>query len=435
MKADPKRQTAAPAVVLALLLCAYIFNFLDRQILGILLEPIKADLKFSDSELGVLTGPAFALVYSLFGIPLALLADRTSRSGVITGALALWSGFTALCGTATGFWQLFLFRLGVGLGEAGGVAPSYALIAESFPPQRRGRALAIFSLGVPIGLGLGAILGSWIAQRFDWRTAFLAMGVAGLILAPVFKLVVRDPPRAAGVAAPSLRDLGATFPAIARKRSFWLMALGASLSSLVGYGLATWVASILIRSFGMSLVGAGQFLGSLLLIGGTAGVFLGGFLADRLGARDRRWYALLPAIAWLITAPLYAAGLMSENLVLVWVLLLVPNALNILWLGPITTAVQHLVEPARRATASGAFLLINNLIGLGVGPLLIGAISDQLKAAYGPDSLRMAALVVLAFYLVAALLLYLASRSIEGDWVAESADGPGTALDGDGTAH
>ena len=416
------QQTAARPranLVLALLLLAYIFNFLDRQILGILLEPIKAELNFTDSELGILTGPAFALVYSLVGVPLAVLADRTSRSAVITAALAAWSGFTALCGVAANFWQLFLFRLGVGLGEAGGVAPSYALIADYFPAERRGRAMGIFSLGVPIGLGAGAILGSWIAATFNWRTAFIAMGVAGIILAPVFKLVVRDMPRGTGTSAPSLRDLGATFPAIARKPSFWLMAFGASLSSLCGYGLATWVASILIRSFGMSLVGAGQFLGSLLLVGGTIGVFMGGWLADRLGTRNRRWYAWLPAIAWLITAPLYAAGLMTENLTLAWLLLLVPNALNILWLGPVTTAVQHLAPQAMRSTASGAFLLINNLIGLGVGPLLIGTLSDSLRATYGADSLRMAALGVLVFYLVAALLMYLASRSLEADWVEE----------------
>jgi MFS family permease len=417
----PSPRTPLPGAnaVLALLLLAYIFNFLDRQILGILLEPIKADLKFTDSELGVLTGPAFALVYSIVGIPLAVVADRTSRSGVITAALAAWSAFTALCGLATSFWQLFFFRLGVGLGEAGGVAPSYALIADHFSAERRGRALAVFSLGVPIGLGAGAILGSWIASTFDWRAAFLAMGVAGITLAPVFKYVVRDRPRVLGSSAPSLRDLGATFPAIAKKPSFWLMAFGASLSSLCGYGLATWVASILIRSFGMSLVGAGQFLGSLLLVGGTVGVFMGGWLADRLGTRNRRWYAWLPAIAWLITAPMYAAGLMADNLTLVWLLLLIPNALNILWLGPVTTAVQHLAPQAMRATASGAFLFINNLIGLGVGPLLIGTLSDGLRATHGVDSLRIAALVVLVFYLVAALLMYLASRKLEADWVEE----------------
>jgi MFS family permease len=409
----------SPTIILVFLLLAYILNFLDRQILGILLEPIKNDLKFTDSELGILTGPAFALVYSLFGVPFALLADRTSRSMVITASLGLWSAFTALCGTATGFWQLFAYRLGVGLGEAGGVAPSYALIAERFPPAQRGKALGIFSLGVPIGLGLGAILGSWIAQNFDWRTAFLAMGILGLILAPIFKWVVRDPPRVAGAAAPTMGNLLATFPLVARKPSFWLLAFGASLSSLCGYGLATWVASILIRSFDMSLIGAGRFLGSLLLIGGTAGVFLGGLLADRLGSKDRRWYAWLPAIAWLITAPLYALGLMVENLTLVWLLLVIPNALNILWLGPITTAVQHLVEPSKRATASAAFLLINNLIGLGVGPLLIGLISDALKSTYGVESLRYAAMGVLVFYLVAALLALIAARYLRNDWVDE----------------
>ena len=408
-----------PRVLLSLLLIAYIFNFLDRQILGILLEPIKADLGFTDSELGVLTGPAFALVYSLMGLPLALLADRTSRANVITGALAVWSGFTALCGTATGFWQLFLFRLGVGIGEAGGVAPSYALIADYFPPSKRARALAIFSLGVPIGLAAGSILGAHIASAIDWRAAFLFMGVAGLLLVPIFRFVVRDRPRAAGATAPTLRELGAAFPIIARKRSFWLMAFGASLSSLCGYGLATWVASILIRSFDMSLIGAGQFLGSLLLIGGTFGVFIGGWLADRLGSRDRRWYAWLPAAAWLATAPLYAAGLLAENLVFVWLLLLVPNALNILWLGPVTTAIQHLVTQPLRATASGSFLLINNLIGLGVGPLLIGTISDALREQYGVDSLRYAALAVLSIYFLAALLMWLASRRIREDWVDE----------------
>ena len=409
-----------PGLILALLLLAYIFNFLDRQILGILLEPIKADLQLTDSELGILTGPAFALVYSLFGIPLAMLADRTSRATVITAALAVWSGFTALCGAAASFWQLFFCRLGVGLGEAGGVAPSYALIADYFPPERRARSLAIFSLGVPIGLGTGAIFGSWIASAFDWRTAFLVMGLGGLALAPVFRYVVRDRQRPQGGAAPSVRALTATFAVLGRKPSFWLMAFGASLSSLCGYGLATWVASILIRSFGMSLAGAGQFLGSLLMIGGTIGVFMGGWLADRMGRRDRRWYAWLPAIAWLLTAPLYAAGLTSDGLTLVWALLLIPNALNILWLGPVTTAVQHLVEPPMRATASGAFLLINNLVGLGAGPLLIGAISDALRETYGADSLRIAALAVLAFYLVAAALLYIAGTRLCSDWVDDS---------------
>ena len=183
------------SVVLALLLVAYIFNYLDRQILGILAGPIIADLHLNDRQFGLLSGPPFAILYSVLGIPFALLADRTSRSRVIGAAVAVWSAFTGLCGIATSFWQFFVFRMGVGVGEAGGVAPSYALIADYFEPRRRARALAIFSLGVPIGLSLGTLLGAYIAHAVSWRAAFFTMGVAGLILAPVMLIVVRDVPR------------------------------------------------------------------------------------------------------------------------------------------------------------------------------------------------------------------------------------------------
>ena len=405
--------------VLVLLTLAYVLNFLDRQMLGILAAPIKADLHLTDAQFGQIAGTAFALLYSVLGLPLALLADRTSRSAVVAGSLAVWSGFTALCGTASGFTQLFLCRLGVGVGEAGGVAPSYALIADYFPKEKQARALAFYSLGVPIGLAAGTLFGAYIAAAIGWRAAFLAMGSVGLVYVPLFRLLVRDRPRAAGTQAPRAAALAATLGEVARKPSFWLLAFAASCSSLAGYGLAVWTPSILMRSFGLDLVHTGQFTASLLLLGGVSGVMLGGVLADRLGASKRRWYPLLPAIAWLITAPLFALGLKAPSLTLAWVLLLVPNALNILWLGPITTAVQHLVAPSRRATASGAFLFINNLIGLGIGPWLIGAISDHLKANNGAEALRIASVDVLAFYLLAALLALLASRRIERDWLAD----------------
>ena len=419
MQSERGVTTRSPTLVLIFLLIAYIFNFLDRQILGILAQPIKADLGLSDTEFGAIGGLAFALLYSVLGVPLSYLADRTSRSGVVAGALAVWSGFTALCGAATSFGQLFLYRLGVGVGEAGGVAPSYALIADYFPPSRRARALAIYSLGVPIGLGAGTLLGAYIAAWIDWRAAFLIMGLAGIVFAPVMWWVVRDVPRPA---AQQTTPLFAVFRVLARKPTFWLMAFAASSSSLVGYGLALWVPSILMRSFGMDIIGAGQFMGSILLVGGTAGVLAGGYLADRLGNADRRWYALIPAIAWLVTAPFFllGLGLPSSSLWMIWPLLLVPNALNILWLGPVTTAVQHLVERPMRATASACFLLINNFVGLGVGPLLIGGISESLKATYGADSLRYAAMGVLGFYLLAALLMWAASRRLPGDWVEDA---------------
>jgi predicted MFS family arabinose efflux permease len=405
------------ARLLGFLLLAYILNFLDRQILGILAHPIKADLHLTDAQFGAIGGLAFALLYSVLAVPLALLADRTRRSWLIAGSLAVWSGFTALCGTAASYGQLFLFRLGVGVGEAGGVAPSYALIADYFEPARRARALAIYSLGIPLGLAGGTLAGAYIASWIDWRAAFLVMGFLGLALAPVMLIFVRDLPRPAFAAEESAEPLLRTFPMVARKPTFWLMAFAASCSSLCGYGLALWTPSILIRSFGLDLIDTAHFFAGLLLIGGTVGVFGGGWLADRLGTRDRGWYARLPAIAWLITAPTFLAGLMVPDLRLAWVLLLIPNALNILWLGPVVTAVQHLVPRRMRATASASFLLINNLIGLGVGPLLMGAISDSLTERYGAEALRYAAMSCLSFYLLAALLMMFAVKRLRNDWV------------------
>jgi MFS family permease len=410
---DQPRRSAS--IILALLLLAYIFNFLDRQILGILAQPIKADLGLSDTQFGAIGGLAFALLYSLLGVPLAYLADKTSRSGVIAASLALWSIFTALCGTAAGYGQLFLYRLGVGIGEAGGVAPSYALIADYFPPERRARALAIFSLGIPIGLAAGTLIGAYIAAAINWRAAFMIMGVAGIILAPILRFVVRDLPRPTVDAAQA--PLTSVFSLLARKPAFWLLAFASSASSLCGYGLALWTPSVLIRSFGLDLVSTANFLASILLIGGCTGVLMGGWLADRLGVMDRGWYAKLPAIAWLITAPAFVAGLLAPNLWLAWPLLLIPNALNILWLGPVTTAVQHLVPRHMRSTASASFLLINNLIGLGVGPLLIGHVSDVLKKSYGAESLRYAAVGCTGFYLVAALLMLLCVKPLRAAWV------------------
>jgi MFS family permease len=230
-------------------------------------------------------------------------------------------------------------------------------------------------------------------------------------------LLVRDLPRSERKATTQARLID-VFPLHARKPSVWLRALASSFSSLCGYGLALWTPSVLMRSFHLDLDQTGQFMGALLLIGGTAGVFAGGWLADRFGTKDVRWYARLPAIAWLITTPAFLLAFASPNLALAWPLLLIPNALNILWLGPVATAVQHLVARPMRSTASASFLLINNLIGLGAGPLLIGALSEGLKASYGIEALRYAAMAATGFDLLAALLMLLATRSLKRDWVA-----------------
>ena len=416
MRSVGPRQRSA-SLVLAILLIAYVLNFLDRQILGILGPSIQADLHLSDTEFGAVGGTAFALLYSLLGIPLAWLADRTSRSAVVAGSLGVWSAFTALCGAVTGYWTLFLCRVGVGVGEAGGVAPSYALIADYFPPERRARALAIFSLGVPLGLGGGSFVGARLTASFGWRETFVIMGVAGLVLAPILRLAVRDRPAQAqtGARAP----IGRTFPILAGKPAFWLIALAASLSSLCGYGLALWTPKVMMLTFGLDLVTTGNFLASLLLIGGCAGVCAGGWLADRLGAADHGWYARLPAIAWIVSVPAWAIGLFAPSAAIAWPLLLVGSAVNILWLGPVVTAVQHLVPRAMRSTASACFLLINNLIGLGVGPPLMGRLSDSLKGQYGANALRDAAVGCLGFYFVAAILMALSIRPLRASWVAD----------------
>lgn len=416
MSAAASRQSSAP-LVLALLLVAYIFNFFDREILGILGPSIQADLHLSNAEFGAIGGTAFALLYAVLGIPLAYVADRTSRSAVVAGSLAVWSGFTALCGAVTGYWSLFLCRVGVGLGEAGGVAPSYALIADYFPAERRARALAIFSLGVPIGLGAGALIGARLTAWFGWRGAFAIVGVVGLVLAPILRSAVRDVPRRSPREADA--PLLTVFPILAGKPAFWLLALACSLSSLCGYGLALWTPKVMMLSFGLDLVSTGNFLSSLLLIGGCAGVFAGGWLADRFGTADHGWYAKLPAIAWIVSVPAWGLGLFAPNLWVAWPLLLVGSAVNILWLGPVVTAMQHLVERPMRSTASASFLLINALVGLGVGPWLMGRLADALSARYGAQALRDAAVACTAFYLLAAVLALLAVGPLKASWVAD----------------
>lgn len=404
-----------PNLVLAMLLLVYVFNFVDRQILAILAGPIQRDLGLSDSQLGMLGGLAFAMLYSTLAVPLAWVADRTSRSWTITISLGLWSGFTALCGLAQGFWHIFFARLGVGIGEAGGVAPSYALIADYFPSHRRALALSIYSLGIPLGSAVGVLAGGYIAVMVDWRAAFFAVGLAGIAIAPLFKFIVRDLPKpvmATVEPPPRFAEIART---LARKPSFWLLAFGAATSSMLGYGLAFWLPSLLQRSFGLDLVQTSHFIGAMLLIGGVSGMLLGGWLGDRLGSRDRAFLAYVPAAAFVIGVPLFAAGIYSSSAGVAFVLLVVPQAMAYIWLGPVISAVQLLVVPAARSTASALFLLINNLIGLGGGIFALGALSDALTPHYGHDALRYSMLYSLALYLVSALLMALAAPRLRKD--------------------
>ncbi|HEY0112180.1 MAG TPA: MFS transporter [Allosphingosinicella sp.] len=403
--------------MLALLLLAYIFNFLDRQIVSILKIPIKTQLDLSDTQLGLLGGIAFASVYSTLAIPIARYADRTGRSRVIALSVAVWSLFTAVCGAAQNFWQLFAARMGVGVGEAGGVAPSYALIADRFPPERRARAMAIFSLGIPIGSALGLFFGGWLAQSLDWRVAFAVIGLAGLPVAWLILRFVPEPQRPeASEPAEEQPGFMAVFSLLARKPSFWLLSLAAASGSICGYGLGFWLPSYFNTSLGLSLSDIGSYFGSIVLVGGVAGILFGGWLGDRLGGARPGAYAAIPAVAFLVTAPAYVAALFSPSLTVGWFLFVLPYALSLLWLGPVITAVQHLVAPSHRATASACFLLINNLIGIGFGTFIFGFMSDRMAASYGAESLRYSILYGLGFYLLGALLYFIASTRLARDW-------------------
>lgn len=415
---NPK-SPAYRAYVMFILVVVYTFNFIDRQIVGILAVPIKADLGLSDTQLGLMGGLAFALFYTGLGIPVAMLADRWKRTWIITAALTTWSAMTAVCGLAQNFWQLFLGRVGVGVGEAGGVAPAYSLISDYYPSHQRARALSVYSFGIPIGSALGILFGGYIASKIDWRFAFFAVGLAGVIVAPVFKLTVAEPVRGGydsqryDRATPGLR---AIVQKLAHKPSFWIISLGASAASMIGYGMFFWLPSFFVRSFGLELLEASLFYGGILLLGGIAGTWLGGAMADRFGANRRGMYVTIPAIAFLATVPFYILAILSPNLTTTFFAMLIPTGLGLAWLGPVLSAIQHVVPPTMRATASAIFLFINNLIGLGLGTVALGIISDSLESRFGDDSLKYAILAGTGFYLIAASLFLLSAKRLTIDW-------------------
>ena len=427
----PAANPSYRAYVLALLMVVYTFNFIDRQILAILAPYIQAEMGFDDEKMGLLGGPAFAVVYSILALPIAWLADRMSRVSIIGVSLAVWSGFTALCGLATSFWPLFGARMGVGVGEAGGVAPSYSLVADYFPKSQRARALAFYSFGVPIGTALGYLFGGILAALIDWRTAFIVVGLAGVLLAPLLKFTVKDPVRGgfdraepvAGVPKAThvptkAASFGEVWSILLRKPSFWFLAFGAACSSVYGYGSAFWLPSFFERSMGMAGVERAVYIAGIAFIGGTVGIWFGGWLADKLGKGVRRaWYPLVPAIGFIIAVPLFFLAMNVENKWLAFALFLVPQALSLAWLGPVITAVQHLVPAHMRSTASASFLLINNLVGIGLGIYLLGAVSKALTPIFAEEALRYSLYVGQWFYALAAILLIIASRSLKKDWV------------------
>jgi predicted MFS family arabinose efflux permease len=405
--------------VLSMLVVVYVFNFLDRQIVTILAEPIKVDLGLSDTQIGLMSGLAFAIFYTVLGIPIARLADRANRVSIISMALGVWSAMTAVCGLAQNFTQMLAARIGVGVGEAGCSPPAHSLIADYFPPEKRASALSIYALGIPFGSILGLLAGGWIAEFYGWRMAFFLVGVPGVLLAIAFKLTVREPLRGMSDAAPSAAQeqppLGATIRILLRNRTMVHIAVGGALTAFVGYGIGQWLPAFFIRTHGLGVGETATYFGLVLGVASAIGTYLGGSLADRLAAWDQRVYAWLPAAGVLVAFPFFVVALMLNQPYVAIVVLITPYLLNSLWLGPAFGTIQNLAPMRMRALASAILLFIVNIIGLGLGPLLVGVTSDLLAGTFGGESLRYAILICTAAYFWAGAHFLLAGRSIRED--------------------
>ncbi len=391
--------------VLCVLTLGYIFNFIDRQVMTILLEPIKAEFGATDTLMGLLTGLAFALFYATLGVPMARLADRWSRRNVLAISMAVWSGMTALCATATSFGQLALYRIGVGVGEAGGTPPSQSLLADIFPPAQRSLAQGVLASGTNIAVLVGLFGGALLADAYGWRNVFWIFGVPGVALAVLIRLTVREPVREAQV----VEEDGSLWSAIQRISAlpgFPAIALAVGMTAVSGYGLGVWSPSFMIRVHGLSLVDAGLYLGLIGVFGGILGTLLSAILVDRLAQQDARWQLRLPMIGVLISIPTQALFLLwpAEH---VWMLgdRPFPVALVFMffsaifasfWIAPSYAAVQNLVPAHWRTQAAALLLFILNLLGMGLGPLVVGWLSD-VYGGLGDVSIRYALLSSLIF--------------------------------------
>jgi len=413
---------------LTLLTAIFALNFLDRQIVTILAIPIKAEMELSDTQIGLVSGLAFALFYALLGLPMAMLAERFNRVWIIAGSAALWSVMTGLCGAASGFAQLFLARLGVGIGEAGCIPASHALIADTVDPTRRASALSLFSLGIPIGTLLGMAMGGWIAAEYGWRAAFLIAGLPGIALAALLAATVRDPRHAVSWSKP------ATAPATNPPPPLWgavgsLLAIpsyrqalaAGTLASMGAFGITAFLGLYLQTRYGLTLPQTGLLLGLVIGIAGGIGSAAGGLLVDRLGTRTA--HANVPALAMLVTALCLAAALLVDGPLIALALFTLGTAASTLWYGPTFGLFQGVSGPGRRAVAIAFFTLSANLIGLGLGPTLIGLASDSLASMCQPACpvpfdrpLQMALVFATLVYLWSALHYRAAARAVDRDW-------------------
>lgn len=397
---------------LGLLLVVYVLNYVDRQILSILMEPIREELHLTDSQLGLLSGLGFALFYALAGLPIARLADTASRKKIIAGSLALWSAATAVCGLTSNFAQLLVARATVAIGESGAAPASHSMIADLFPHGKRATALAVLSCGVPIGILVGLMAGGWLNQMFDWRTAFVVVGLPGVILAIVVLLTLKEPPRigvADGVAAMSWRGAMATLFKIP---AYNFLVIGAALHAFTSYGALQWNPAFMIRVHGLSTGEAGLVLGLISGVTGIVGTLAGGWFADILGRRDNRWYAWLPAVMIGVRAPLFIMAYLAPTPSLAIACLILPGFLGNAFTGPVFGTIQTLAPARARAFASAWTLFIISLVGFGLGPLLIGVASDALSPAFGVRGLGYAICLAAIGEIASVIFFLMAARRL-----------------------
>ena len=405
---------------LGLLLVVYVFNFIDRSILSILLESIKEEFQLSDTQLGLLSGPAFAVFYTFVGLPIARWSDRGKRTSIIAIAILVWSAMTALTGFALSFTHLLLARIGVGVGEAGCSPPAHSLLSDYFPASRRATVLAIYALGIPIGGGIGFLAGGWLDEFFDWRIAFVVVGLPGILLALIVKLTLKEPRRGQydepGLANAPQQSILQVLRFMYGLKSFRHLAIAAALHAFYGYGASAFVAAFFRRSHQMEPGELGTWFGIIAFTAGSAGTFLGGFLSDRLAHRDQRWYMWLPAIATAAFIPFAILLYLSSNPYAGLILYFPGSILGGMYLGPTFAMTQSLVPASMRSTAAAILLFSINIIGLGLGPQGVGILSDLLVPLFGTESLRYALLFTIVSFAIWSVLHYiLAARTLRED--------------------
>ena len=425
---------------MGLLLAISIINYLDRQVVHILAEPIKNDLHLADWQLGMLTGLAFGVLYTLLGLPIARLAERGNRPLIIASATAAWSVFTVLCGTVHNFTQLALARVGVGIGEAGCTPPAHSLIMDYNPPAKRGSALAFYGMGAPLGGLLGMAFGGLVADAFGWRAAFLLAGIPGLLFATLTFLTLKEPRRnrLGIVRKPEAHEtLGAMLRLVSAKRSYWLLGAAITLNVFIAYGQGPFVASFYLRNHAAELAEAARTVGTLLGfkmgsvgflglalgllggIGGATGIFIGGRLSDGLGPADPRRYIYLPALAALTCVPIFIGAMTTPTIWLSLILFGFNALFGNAWYGPTYTAWFSLVPAHMRATNSAVSLFVANLIGLGLAPLGVGILSDMFGATMGSgEGIRWALISLTGVGVVTGLLFWMTAKTFRAEMEA-----------------